>query len=106
MKKSKGVKWLAVLLVATAFLLGVTGCGGGEEEEAVSSITILIPEDPAGFNGLVTDTGYEQLLGELLMLSVAEIDPEGNIYPELAVDIPTLENGGVEFNEDERNNFV
>jgi len=101
MRTSKGVKWLAVLLVATAFLLGVTGCGGGEEEEAVSSITILIPEDPAGFNGLVTDTGYEQLLGELLMLSVAEIDPEGNIYPELAVDIPTLENGGVEFNEED-----
>jgi peptide/nickel transport system substrate-binding protein len=101
MRKSKGVKWLAVLLVAMAFLLGVTACGGGAEEEAVSSITILIPEDPAGFNGLVTDTGYEQLLGELLMLSVAEIDPEGNIYPELAVDIPTLENGGVEFNEDE-----
>ncbi len=68
------------------------------EEE--TSITILIPEDPAAFNGLVVDTGYEQALGELIMLSVSEADPLGNIFPELAVEIPTLENGGVEFDED------
>jgi len=63
-------------------------------------LTLLIPEDPAGFNGLVTDTGYEQMVGELVMLSVSEIDPEGNVFPELAVEIPTLENGGVEFDEE------
>ena len=118
MRNLRGLKWLAVIVLVMAFLLGVTACGGGGDEttntgntgdtgdtgatdEGPSSITILIPEDPAGFNGLVTDTGYEQLLGELLMLSVAEIDPEGNVFPELAVEIPTLENGGVEFNEDE-----
>lgn len=129
MKNRKGVYVLGVLTIALVLLISLAGCGGGEDaansgdtgdsgnagnsgdtgdsgetdggEEAPSSITILIPEDPAGFNGLVTDTGYEQLLGELLMLSVAEIDPEGNIFPELAVEIPTLENGGVEFNEDE-----
>jgi peptide/nickel transport system substrate-binding protein len=65
-----------------------------------TSITILIPEDPAGFNGLVVDTGYEQALGELIMLSVSEADPNGNIFPELAVEIPTIENGGVLFDED------
>jgi len=118
MKNVRGLKWFAVIILVVAFLLGVTACGGGGNDtantgntgdtgdtgatdESPSSITILIPEDPAGFNGLVTDTGYEQLLGELLMLSVAEIDPEGNVFPELAVDIPTLENGGVEFDEDE-----
>lgn len=117
MRTKKGVKWIAIMLLVIAFLLVATGCGGGEDTansgntgnmgdsgdtgDETSSITILIPEDPAGFNGLVTDTGYEQLLGELIMLSVAEIDPEGNIIPELAVDIPTLDNGGVEFNEDE-----
>jgi peptide/nickel transport system substrate-binding protein len=65
-----------------------------------TSITILIPEDPVVFNGLVVDTGYEQAMGELIMLSLSEADPEGNIFPELAVEIPTLENGGVEFDEE------
>ncbi|MFL7892605.1 MAG: peptide ABC transporter substrate-binding protein [Anaerolineales bacterium] len=61
---------------------------------------ILIPEDPVAFNGLITDTGYEQMVGELVMLSLAEADPMGNIFPELAAELPTLENGGVEFDED------
>jgi peptide/nickel transport system substrate-binding protein len=67
---------------------------------AESSITILIPQDPLGFNGLVADTGYEALVGEMVYLAVSEIDPEGNIFPELAVEIPTQENGGVIVDED------
>jgi peptide/nickel transport system substrate-binding protein len=67
-------------------------------EESV--IVITVPEDPAAFNGLITDTGYEQMMGELIMLAVSEVDPDGNIFPELAAEIPTLENGGVEFDED------
>lgn len=68
--------------------------------EETSSITILIPDNPVAFNGINTDTGYEQALGELVMLSLAEYDPDGNVFPELAVEIPSIENGGVEFNED------
>jgi peptide/nickel transport system substrate-binding protein len=68
------------------------------EEE--TSITILIPDNPVAFNGINTDTGYEQAMGELVMLSLAETDPDGNIIPELAADIPTIENGGVVFDED------
>jgi peptide/nickel transport system substrate-binding protein len=65
-----------------------------------TSITILIPDNPVAFNGINTDTGYEQALGELVMLSLAETDPMGNIYPELAAEIPTIENGGVVFDEE------
>ncbi len=65
-----------------------------------TSIVIVIPEDPPGFNAIVTDTGYDQLVAELTMLGVAEIDPFGNFYTELAADLPTLENGGVVFDED------
>ena len=65
-----------------------------------TSITILIPDNPVAFNGINTDTGYEQAMGELVMLSLAETDPDGNIFPELAAEIPTIENGGVEFDED------
>ena len=49
-----------------------------------TTIVILIPDNPVAFNGINTDTGYEQAMGELVMLSLAETDPDGNIYPELA----------------------
>ena len=65
-----------------------------------TSITILVPDNPVAFNGLNTDTGYEQAMGELIMLSLSDTDPMGNVYPELAVEIPTIENGGVLFDED------
>ena len=65
-----------------------------------TTITILVPDDPVAFNGINTDTGYEQMLGELVMLSLSEADPEGIIFPELAAEIPTIENGGVIFDED------
>ena len=70
------------------------------EQQATTSAVIIIPQDPLGFNGLVADTGYEAMVGELVLLSLSEIDPNGNVYPELAVEIPTLENGGVVFNEE------
>jgi len=65
-----------------------------------SSIVIAIPEDPAGFNGYVSDTGYEQLLGELAMLGLTDLDPEGNLFLELAAELPTVENGGVVLDEE------
>ncbi|UCG25714.1 MAG: hypothetical protein JSW55_06920, partial [Chloroflexota bacterium] len=76
-----------------------------EEPEPVepmedSSITIIIPEDPAGFNAYAADTGYSQMLMELVMMGLADLDAEGNIFPELAVELPTIENGGVEFDEE------
>ncbi|MFC2063518.1 peptide ABC transporter substrate-binding protein [Chloroflexota bacterium] len=66
----------------------------------MTSITIVIPDNPVAFNGINTDTGYEQAMGELVMLSLAETDPNGNVFPELAVDIPTIENGGVIFDDE------
>jgi peptide/nickel transport system substrate-binding protein len=65
-----------------------------------TSVTILIPEDPTGFNSLVVDTGFEQMLMELVMLGLADIDPYGNFYTELATEIPTVENGDVVVDED------
>lgn len=70
------------------------------EEEQPTTAVIIIPQDPLGFNGLVADTGYEAMVGELALLAVSEIDPSGNVYPELAEEIPTLENGGVVFDEE------
>jgi len=66
-----------------------------------TSVVIVIPEDPPSFNGIVTDTGYEQMAMKLVLLGMASIDPEGNIYPVLAAELPTVENGDVVVDEDE-----
>ncbi len=68
-------------------------------EEA--SITIVIPEDPPSFNPAIADTGYDALVAELALLGLADIDDNGKIFPELAVKLPTIANGGVVINEDE-----
>ena len=122
MKKKKF--WLLISLLVIVGLLAVACSGGDEEvtdapepadvsqeepaeepaEEAEvmeeTSITIIIPEDPAAFSAYVADTGYSQMLMEMVMLGLTDLDPEGNVFTELAADLPTIENGGVEFDED------
>ncbi len=58
-------------------------------------VVIVIPEDPPSFNALIEDTGYDTLVMKLVLLGLAEIDTNGNIYPVLAASLPTLENGDV-----------
>jgi peptide/nickel transport system substrate-binding protein len=65
-----------------------------------TSIVIAIPEDPPSFNAAVFDTGYDAMVMELVLLGLTEIDPEGNVYPELAAELPTEENGEVVIDEE------
>jgi peptide/nickel transport system substrate-binding protein len=62
------------------------------EEDA---IIIPIPIDPPSFNAYLNDTGYEALAGELVYGGLVEVGPDGEYYPELAAEIPTLANGGL-----------
>lgn len=59
------------------------------------AIVVPIPIDPPSFNAYINDTGYEELIGELVFGALAEIGPDGTFYPELATEIPSPENGGV-----------
>jgi peptide/nickel transport system substrate-binding protein len=98
----KHFKWFAI---AVTFLLISTlgyGCGGGDTSGGAedSQIVIVIAEDPPSFNATLTDTGYDALVMELVMLGLADIDPEGNVFPELAAELPTVENGGVVVDEE------
>jgi peptide/nickel transport system substrate-binding protein len=65
-----------------------------------TSIVFAIPEDPPSFNASVSDTGYDALVMELALLGLSDVDPEGNVFPELAAELPTAENGGVVIDED------
>jgi peptide/nickel transport system substrate-binding protein len=63
-------------------------------------MVIVIAEDPPSFNPAISDAGFDSLVMELVMLGLADLDPEGNVFPELAAELPTLENGGVVVDED------
>jgi peptide/nickel transport system substrate-binding protein len=65
-----------------------------------SQITIVIAEDPPNFNPTVNASGFDVLVMELVMLGLADLDEEGNAYPELAAELPTVENGGVVIDEE------
>ena len=59
------------------------------------NITIVIPEDPPSFNAVIAYTGYDAMVMKLVLLGMTGIDPDGNIYPELAAELPTQDNDGV-----------
>jgi peptide/nickel transport system substrate-binding protein len=65
-----------------------------------SQITIVIAEDPPSFNATVGATGFDALVMELVMLSLADLDEQGNAYPEIAAELPTIENGDVVIDEE------
>jgi peptide/nickel transport system substrate-binding protein len=59
------------------------------------AIIVPIPIEPPSFNAYINNTGYEELVGELVFGALAELGPDGRYYPELAFVLPTLENGGL-----------
>ncbi len=61
--------------------------------------TVVISGDPETFNVNSVGRAVVQLASEMVLLSVAEVDPYGNYFPELAESIPTIENGGVVVDE-------
>jgi peptide/nickel transport system substrate-binding protein len=88
--------FVTVLLVTSLF-----GCQQVTQPSASNqNITIVIPEDPPSFNPIIADTGYDALVMELVLLGLSDVDPDGNVFPELAAELPTVENGGVLYDED------
>lgn len=90
------VHTLFVLVMLVAVIL--SGCQQSLSSTPATdtkSIVIVIPEDPPSFNPIVADTGYDALVMELVMLGLSDIDADGNVFPELAAELPTLENGSV-----------
>jgi peptide/nickel transport system substrate-binding protein len=90
--KNKLLIGALVVVLALALVSCKTAATPGAAE---STIVIVIPEDPPSFNPAIADSGYDYLVMELVMLGMADMDPEGKIFPELAAELPTVENGGV-----------
>ena len=124
-KSMKVLVWVSVFVIV---LSGIVACGpaaqktgetpAGQPTQAVvvaaatevptqppteqpqeESVVIVIPEDPLSFNGAVGDQGYDSMVMKLVLLGLADIDPDGKVFPELASELPTVENGGVVVDE-------
>jgi peptide/nickel transport system substrate-binding protein len=65
-----------------------------------SQIVFVIAEDPASFNATIADAGYDSLVMKLVMLGLTGLDLDGNAYPVLAAELPTVENGDVVLDEE------
>jgi peptide/nickel transport system substrate-binding protein len=126
---NKIIKWLimvAVIVLLGSLLLGCTTPTATTTEEPASQeppselptevvateppeatvpaeksqITIVIAEDPPSFNATINQSGFDVLVMELTMLGLADLDQEGNAFPELAAELPTVDNGGVFIDEE------
>lgn len=93
----KYFRLLAPILAGILLAGSMVGCQPAQTQEG---IVIVIPEDPPSFNPTVTDAGYDALVMELVMLGLSDVDAEGNVFPELAVELPTQANGGVSLDEE------
>lgn len=98
--RRRGTRRAAWLLALVALALAVSGCGQAEPAVEETQIVITVPDDPPSFNGLVTDAGFDSLIMELVLLSLTDIDPHGEIFAELAADLPSPENGDVVYDEE------
>ena len=101
---SKKLRTLALLTLTSVTILSLLGCQtapstAGANPSGEKSITIVIGEDPPSFNPMVADTGYDALVMEMVLLGVTDIDAHGNVFPELATELPTVDNGGVTLDE-------
>jgi peptide/nickel transport system substrate-binding protein len=98
MKEKNGltkVVWLTLtVLILVALLIS---CGPAKPTQP-TSITIVIPDEPPSFNAVISDTGYDGLVMHMVLLGMTGIDPQGNIYPVLAEELPTTDNGEVVVN--------
>ncbi len=87
------------VLISGLVVFNMAGCSPAVKATENEGIVVVIAEDPPSFNPVIADTGYDYLVMELVMLGLADVDPNGNVFPELAAELPTHENGGVVDNE-------
>jgi len=88
---------LAVCLVLIGCQAAPSGPPPTEPPLPGSLKTAVLPiaQEPPGFNAYLSDTGYEELLGELVYDGLAGMAPDGTYYAQLARQLPTRLNGGV-----------
>lgn len=79
---------LAALLCAA-----LAACGGGSS--GPPRLVIAIPAEPMSLNTLLTEGPTSTMLDPLVYSFLLTIDDRGRLVPDLAVEVPSLRNGGI-----------
>jgi ABC-type oligopeptide transport system substrate-binding subunit len=77
----RSFKWAVGITLITFVAMSFPACSTLTKDAKGSQIVIVIAEDPPSFNATLTDTGYDAMVMELVQLGLADIDPNGNIFP-------------------------
>ncbi|MFT3895126.1 MAG: peptide ABC transporter substrate-binding protein [Anaerolineales bacterium] len=97
---STQTRTLFFLTITVILALVLSACqAAAPTQQAQEGIVVVIPEDPPSFNPAITDAGYDSLVMELVMLGLADVDPNGKPFPELASELPSTDNGDVVMDE-------
>lgn len=88
--------------LAAAALIAVAGlCAGCAKRESVSApshanqLTIALPLEPQSLNPLLLEGPQAYAVSELLFSYLTNYDADGNMVPDVALQVPTTANGGV-----------
>ena len=85
------------LTLTLAALLLLTVCGGSDEEVTPTEVKVLTLhywQAPSVPNPYLSGGNKDTDAGAVTLEPLAKYDPDGNIVPALAVEIPTIDNGG------------
>ncbi len=58
-------------------------------------VTLSLTSNPESMNPLYASTWYTEVVFNMLLLPLWNIDDQGQYHPELAEEVPTVENGGI-----------
>lgn len=58
-------------------------------------VTVGLAEEPANLNPYLAVQTASRVVRELTLEGLLDVDPLGNYIPQLAVEVPTIENGGI-----------
>lgn len=78
---------------ATATLL--TALPAAAERGADGEVRLLLAQAPTTMNVYLSGGTKDLMAASLVLEPLASIDPDGNLVPRLAAEIPTIENGGL-----------
>ena len=85
-----------VVGIIVACAIGVVGCSKVDSfSPAAHTLIIGVKSDPRALNPLYLDGSTAQRIGGIGFSFLTHYDPHGNQMPEVAMQVPSVENGGV-----------